>query len=66
MNTQDRTYIRPVDIHAALARAHAARAEYIRLALAGVPALLKRMATRHRPDRQRPAQDRRLGMTLRA
>jgi hypothetical protein len=53
MNTQDRTYMRPVDIHAALARAHADRAEYIRLALAGVPAVLKRIVARLRPNRQR-------------
>ena len=33
----------PVDVHAALARAHADRGEYISIALAGVPTLLKRL-----------------------
>ena len=49
MNTKNRTYIRPVDVHAALARAHADRGEYIRIALAGVPALAKRLAAKLRP-----------------
>ena len=53
MNTQDRFYIRPVDVHAALAGAHADRGEYIRLAITGVPALLKRLTARFRPNRQR-------------
>jgi hypothetical protein len=53
MNAQDRTYMHPVDVHDALARAHADRGEYIRLAIAGVPALLKRLAARLRPNRQR-------------
>jgi hypothetical protein len=53
MNTQDRFYIRPVDVHAALARAHADRAEYVRMALAGVSALPKRLVARLRPNRQR-------------
>ena len=55
MNTHDRSFIRPVDIHAALARAHADRGEYIRSALTGVPALLKRLAAKfhrqHLPHR---------------
>ena len=53
MNTQDRFYVRPADVHAALARAHADRGEYIRLAIAGVPVLLKRLTARFRPNRQR-------------
>jgi hypothetical protein len=53
MNTQDRFYIRPVDLHAALARAHADRAEYIRTAVGEVPVLLKRLTARFRPNRQR-------------
>jgi hypothetical protein len=53
MNSQDHASIRPIDIHAALARAHADRAEYIRIALTGVPALLKRLTGRLRPNRQR-------------
>jgi hypothetical protein len=53
MNAHDRSYIQPVDVHAALARVHADRAEYIRLAVATVPALLKRLAARFRPNRQR-------------
>jgi hypothetical protein len=49
MNSKD--YIHPTDAHAALARAHADRAEYIRLAFAGLPALAKRLAARLRPHR---------------
>jgi hypothetical protein len=51
MNTQDRLSIRPVDIHAALASAHADRAEYIGFAIAKVPVLLKRLIARLRPNR---------------
>jgi hypothetical protein len=53
MNTHEYTYIRPADVHAALARAHADRAEYVRLAITAVPALVKRLVTRFRPSRQR-------------
>jgi hypothetical protein len=53
MNTQDRFYIRPVDVHAALARAHADRAEYIRTAVGEGPMLLKRLVAQLRPNRQR-------------
>jgi hypothetical protein len=53
MNTQDRLYIRPVDAHAALARAHADRAEYIGFAIAKLPVLLKRLTARLRPNRNR-------------
>lgn len=52
MNTQDHFHIRPDDVHAALARAHADRAEYIGIALAAVPALLKRLTARFRPNRR--------------
>ena len=52
MNTHDRLSIRPVDVHAALARAHADRAEYVRRALGGVPVLLKRLAARLRRQPQ--------------
>ena len=41
----------PVDVHAALARAHADRGEYISIALAGVPALLKRLVATVRRTR---------------
>jgi hypothetical protein len=51
MNTHDRTKTRPVDLHAALARAHADRAEYIGLALGKLPALIKRAARKLRPNR---------------
>jgi hypothetical protein len=54
MNANDRLYIRPVDVHAALARAHADRAEYIRIAFAEVPALLKRVAAKLRRNRRLP------------
>lgn len=53
MKTQDRLHIRPVDVHAALARAHADRAEYIGLALAKLPALVKRLTGKRRANRQR-------------
>ena len=46
MNTKNRSYITPIDVHAALARAHADRAEYFRSALAGLPALAKRLAAK--------------------
>ncbi len=52
MNTHDRLSIRPVDVHAALARAHADRAEYVSRALGGVPVLLKRLAARLRRQPQ--------------
>jgi hypothetical protein len=53
MNRHDRLQIRPVDLHAAVARAHADRAEYIGFALTKVPALVKRLTARLRPSRQR-------------
>ena len=53
MNTHDRSYIHTIDVHAALARAQADRAEYVRMAIAGVPVLLKRLVARLRPNRQR-------------
>ena len=53
MNTANRNYLEPVDVHAALARAHADRAEYIRLALTGLPVLVKRLAAKLRPSRTR-------------
>jgi len=51
MNTKNRTYVTPVDVHAALARAHADRGEYIRIALAEVPALVKRLTAKLRRQR---------------
>ena len=51
MKSHNRSYNRPVDVHAALARVHADRAAYIRLAFAGLPALAKRLAARLRPHR---------------
>lgn len=45
MKTRKPAYLRPVDVHAALARAQADRAEYIRIAAAQLPALVKRAAT---------------------
>jgi hypothetical protein len=60
MNTLDRSYIHPVDAHAALARAHADRAEYVRMAIAGVPVLLQRLVARLHPNCQRLRLKRRL------
>jgi hypothetical protein len=60
MNTLDRSYIQPVDAHSALARAHADRAEYVRMAIAGVPVLLQRLVARLRPNRERLQLKRRL------
>jgi hypothetical protein len=54
MNAHERTYIRPVDVHAALARAHADRAAYIGLALSTLPALAKRLVSKLRPNRRLP------------
>ena len=53
MKTHQRLHPRKVDVHAALARAHADRAEYIGLAFAAVPALLKRLSAKFRPHRKR-------------
>jgi hypothetical protein len=53
MNTQDRLHIRPVDLHAAVARAHADRAEYIGYAIAKVPGLVKRLSAKLRRNRTR-------------
>jgi hypothetical protein len=53
MKSHKRSYIRPVDIHAALARAHADRAEYIGRALAKLPGLAKRLLSHLRPNLQR-------------
>ncbi len=54
MKTHQRLHSRQVDVHAALARAHADRAEYIRTAITAVPALLKRLTAKDRPDRKHP------------
>jgi hypothetical protein len=48
MTTRNHRYIAPVDMHTAIARAHADRAEYIRFALEQGPALFKRVATKLR------------------
>jgi len=53
MKTRKHRHFHQVDVHAALARAHADRAEYIRFALAQVPGLVKRLSAKLRPDRQR-------------
>lgn len=52
MKTHERLHTRPVDVHAALARAHADRAEYFRMAIAAVPALLKRLTAKGRSRRK--------------
>jgi len=53
MKNRKRNYIEPVDVHAALARAHADRGEYIAKAAAALPALVKRVAAKLRPSRDR-------------
>lgn len=53
MKSRNGSYIRPVDIHAAMARAHADRAEYIRQALIKLPGLVKRAVSHLRPNRHR-------------
>jgi hypothetical protein len=53
MKTRNHSYLRPIDVHAAMARAHADRAEYVRLALARLPGLVKRLSAAARPSRQR-------------
>jgi hypothetical protein len=52
MKTRKKINIDHIDIHAAIARAHADRAAYVRLAAAGFPHLLKRLAGKLRPHRQ--------------
>jgi hypothetical protein len=51
MKTHKPAYLKPVDVHAALARAQADRAEYVRTAFAQIPALVKRLAARLRGHR---------------
>jgi hypothetical protein len=53
MKTHERLHVHHIDVHAALARAHADRAEYVRTAMVAVPALVKRLSTRFRPNRPR-------------
>ena len=55
MNTRNRSHT--IDVHAALARAHAERAEVMRATLSRVPALFKRLAAR--PHSKREPQPRR-------
>lgn len=53
MNNNKYPYLQPINVHDALARAHADRAEYVRIAFTEVPVLLKRLVARLRPNRQR-------------
>ena len=53
MNTRNQAFVGEVDVHDALARAHADRAAYISRAFAGVPALVKRLVAAIRPHRSR-------------
>jgi hypothetical protein len=53
MKNHRRNYIEPVDVHAALARAHADRGEYIAKAVTALPALVRRVAAKLRPNRDR-------------
>ena len=53
MKTHSRSQIHTIDVHAALARAHADRAEYVRTAITAVPALAKRLAAQFRPSHWR-------------
>jgi hypothetical protein len=53
MKTCYHSQIHTVDVHAALARAQADRAEYVRTALAAVPAVVKRLATQFCPNHRR-------------
>jgi hypothetical protein len=50
MNTRNRSHT--IDVHAALARAHAERAEVMRAALNQLPALFKRLAARLQSKRE--------------
>ena len=51
MTTPTPQFASPVDVHAALARAHADRAEYINQALAELPILFKFLASAFRRHR---------------
>jgi hypothetical protein len=53
MKTNNRNYPRPIDVHSALARAHAERAEFIGQLAAKVPGLLARLTAKLRPSRTR-------------
>jgi hypothetical protein len=60
MKTHNRSQIHSVDVHAALARAQADRAEYVRTAITAVPALVKRLAAQIHTSHRRLPQTRRL------
>ncbi len=53
MNTRNQALIGDVDVHDALARAHADRAQYISRAFVGVSVLAKRLVAAIRPHRSR-------------
>jgi hypothetical protein len=53
MKTLHQIDVGPIDIHVAIARAHADRAEHIGFAVAKVTALIKRAAAKVRPNRRR-------------
>jgi hypothetical protein len=53
MKTHNRPQIHTIDVHAALARAHADRAEYVRAVMAAVPAVAKRLAAQFRSSHRR-------------
>jgi hypothetical protein len=53
MKTHSRSQIHTIDVHAALARAHADRAEYVHTVMAAVPALAKRLAAQLRAGHRR-------------
>jgi len=53
MKTRNHLRVPAVDVHAAIARAHADRAEHLRFAIAQVPSLLKRLSAKLRPNRHR-------------
>ncbi len=52
MKPRNPTFTGSVDVHAALARAHADRAEYVQIAVNGVAAAFKRLAAKLRHGRQ--------------
>jgi hypothetical protein len=53
MKTHSRSQIHTIDVHTALARAHADRAEYVQTVMGAVPALTKRLAAQLRASHRR-------------
>jgi hypothetical protein len=52
MNARTPTYMQPIDVHEALAHAHAERGEFLAAVFIGVATLVKRAVAAIRPHRE--------------